>query len=260
MTAYHALAQSDRNQLVKSAFPGMGSFTGGGVSGAFNRLRNGGDQQPPQRNYFQRKFLDPAWNAAKPGVQQAVDSAWNAGRDGLKSMASDARNAVDHGIDKSLNFVNDNISKPMYGAAQAVQNGAKSMYAGAQNAVDHGIDRSLDFVNRNISAPMYGAMAGAQQGWQNANTPPGAPAQMAGHMPPRAEPLQQAPMPQAPMPQAPIPQQAPVAAPQMMAGQPPAPPMDYNAQFRQQHGTAFDPNSSVDRAKMQQMQGGYASR
>lgn len=35
-----------------------------------------------------------------------------------------------------------------------------------------------------------------------------------------------------------------------------APATDYNAMFRKNHGTAFDPNSRMDRQKMQAMRGG----
>ena len=37
-----------------------------------------------------------------------------------------------------------------------------------------------------------------------------------------------------------------------------APKPDYQAMFRKNHGTAFDPKSSMDRRKMQQMQSGMA--
>jgi hypothetical protein len=46
-------------------------------------------------------------------------------------------------------------------------------------------------------------------------------------------------------------------APIMPASRPAAPATDFNAMFRKQHGSAFDPNSRVDKQKMQQLQARY---
>ena len=195
--------------------------------------------------------MDPVWNAGRQGVKSMADDV----QSGAKSMAANASTAVDNGIDKGLGWVNNNISQPMAQAGQSVANGARGAYAGAVNAVDSGIDSGLNWVNNNISAPMYGAASGAQQGWDNAHAPQGSPAQQMhaqgmGSVPPRAIPVPGAAVmpPTPPAPPAQLAAPAPVAPPQQQP--------DYSAQFRQQHGGAFDPNSAMDRQKMQQLQGG----
>ena len=70
------------------------------------------------------QMRDDAYNAGAAGVQQAVQGAQTMG---LKARAG-AINAVDRGVDASLNAVNNNLSRPLYGAAGAIGRGAQTMF------------------------------------------------------------------------------------------------------------------------------------
>ncbi len=210
-------------------------------------------QAAPQRSYLQRNLLDPVWNAGKAGLGQMGGDAQR----GVSSMA-------DQAVDGSLDFVNRNISQPMQNAAQSAGSGFRNLRAGAANGIDGAIDSGLNFVNNNISQPMRQAGQAASNAYHSLSDP----GQVAD-LPPMASAVNHAayrsmtspggapqPMgPPAPQPQAPQPPMGqPAPSAYQAVGQPQQPQgPDYGSLFRNTHGGAFDPNSRVDRQKMEQL-------
>lgn len=205
-------------------------------------------------------------------LQRTVDNAWNGVRDNFVNPVYNTGTNLARGAAGVVENMATFVPRAVYAggsggisASGGLGGAVQSVYDGVSDSLDHSYDSAVDSLNRMTSSPWMGPSAPTVPAPPVSNPLMGPPAPTAP-APLVSNPLIGPPAPTVPAPLAPplgtrvVPRIASAALPQMTGRPTPSQMRRFSAENYRGGRGSYDPNSRVDRAKMQQLMGKSAGK